>query len=123
MDEVMFERCDSYEDRLRSVFHSFATDPRGDLGSTELESLCQHLQLSPESSSRLRTSLLRSGGRVCFEDFKFNLVSLLEDQEREKEEEILVVEEVVVENDQSHGASHRSEEAAQKVSLQSLAPH
>lgn len=77
---ISFERCDSYEDQLKSLFISFCDRQKEELDENGLVRLCQELELSESSQERLVRRLLQSApnGTVSFEVFKEALVVLLE---------------------------------------------
>eukprot|EP00094_Tigriopus_californicus_P012704 TCALIF_12281-PA protein Name:"Similar to NINL Ninein-like protein (Homo sapiens)" AED:0.06 eAED:0.06 QI:7/0.87/0.70/0.94/0.87/0.94/17/222/1708 len=77
---ISFERCDSYEDQLKSLFISCCDRQQEELDENGLVRLCQELELSQSSQERLARRLLQNApnGTVSFEVFKEALVVLLE---------------------------------------------
>ena len=75
-----YERCDSYEDQLHTLFISCDRDGNGELDHESLGELCKKLELTEQQSQSLISGLLPSSqsGSVSFEVFKQGLVSLLE---------------------------------------------
>lgn len=80
-NRAQFERCDSYEDQLRTLFIS--CDPRGteSLDENDLDSLCRKLELPRAQSQSLILELLAvnpASDYVTFDVFKAGLVTFLE---------------------------------------------
>ena len=76
-----YDRADSYEDQLKSLFLSCDQWGRHRLGRNGLAELCSKLQLSDQQSDQLIRQLLKGRGQVgevTFETFKEGLVAFLE---------------------------------------------
>lgn len=96
------ERCDSYEDQLRSLFISCDEEDVESLNRVQLRNLCGKLELGSDQSRVLIEQLLRADEtkwrrdeRVTFEVFKEGLVLFLErlsaaeDEHEEVEEQTM----------------------------------
>ena len=88
MEPPRLERCDSYEDQLRSLFISCDFDNRESLDETQLKILCGKLELGPQQTATLMRQLLdQDRSRVPFGVFKEGLVLFLERLSSAEEDE------------------------------------
>ena len=73
-----FERCDSYEDQLRTLFISCDNSGKETLDEVSLRHLCTKLELDKRQGDILISELLENRSQVSFEVFKEGLVNFLE---------------------------------------------